>query len=76
MSVPTNTYACADGYVYVAMILDSHWRKLCDLMGRPELGTPPGLATNAERMVNRDEANGAVQDWCADRSVDEVLRVC
>lgn len=73
VSVPTNTFACADGWVYLAMILDSHWRKLTALVGRPELGTAAGLATNAERVANRERANAVVAGWCADRPVAEVL---
>ncbi len=72
-SVPTAAYPCADGIAYIAMVLDSHWRTLCEVMGRPELGTAPGFATNLERVASRDEVNAVVATWCADRPVDEVV---
>jgi formyl-CoA transferase len=73
VSVPTSTFACTDGYVYVAMILDSHWRALCDLMGRPELGVAPGFATNNERVANREQVNAAVAGFCATGRVEDIL---
>lgn len=73
VSTPTNTYLCMDGYVYVAIILDSHWRKLCELMGRPELAEAPGFATNVARLESRDAVNAAVSAYCADRQVAAVV---
>ncbi len=73
VSVPCDTYACKDGYVYIAVALDSHWRRILDIMGRPELADAPGLATNAERIENRDAANAPVIEWCRDRTVHDVL---
>jgi formyl-CoA transferase len=68
VSVPTNSYACTDGHVFIAMILDSHWRRLVDIMGCPELGEAPGYATNNERLERRDEVDGLLADWCRNRS--------
>ena len=47
------------------MALDVHWAKLCEVMGRSDLASAPGFATNAERVVNRDAVNQAVGAWCA-----------
>ncbi|MPY91708.1 MAG: CoA transferase [Acidimicrobiia bacterium] len=73
VSVPCDTYECADGYVYIAVALDSHWRRMAQIMGRPELAEAPGLATNAERIEHRDEANAPIIEWCRKRPVEEVL---
>ncbi|MCC6434611.1 MAG: CoA transferase [Acidimicrobiales bacterium] len=72
-SSPTNSYACTDGHLYLAIILDRHWRTLCQLMGRPELAEAPGFATNLERVANRDAVNEAVASWCATGTVAERL---
>ena len=73
-SVPCNAYQCADGgYVYIAIALDAHWRKLSAVMGRPELGTHPELATNDARIANREEADATVSDWCRTKTRDEVM---
>ena len=75
-NVPCNTYECSDGrYVYLAIALDSHWRKLTGAMDQPDLGTAPGLATNAQRLENRALCDRIVAEWCLGRSRDEVLRI-
>ena len=38
-AVPVNTFACSDGHVYLAVVLDAHWAPLCEVMGRDDLGT-------------------------------------
>ncbi|MFT7599897.1 MAG: formyl-CoA transferase [Acidimicrobiales bacterium] len=73
VSVPTNNYQCTDGYVYIALILDGHWRKLANQLGHPELAEAPGYATNNERIENRDAVDGLVAEWCSSRSSAEVL---
>ncbi len=69
ITCPVNTYTCADGYLYLAIALDAHWVKLCEAMGRPELISAPGFATNTARCDNRDAVNAAVSDWCISQPV-------
>lgn len=71
---PTNSYVCSDGkQVYLGLVLDTHWQKLCALIGRTDLALAEGYATNLERITNRDEVDGLVASWCRERSADEVL---
>jgi formyl-CoA transferase len=70
---PANTYRCKDGHVYVVAALDRHWRVLADTIGRPDLATAPGFATNDERRANRDGVNEAIGAWCAPLPVAEVV---
>lgn len=72
-SVPTNSYACSDGYVYIAVILDRHWQALARLMGRPELGTTEGYRTNLERVGNRLRINAIVAEWFSARTVSDAM---
>jgi formyl-CoA transferase len=72
---PVNTYACGDGHVFLAIALDSHWAKLCDVIGRPDLAAAPGFATNPQRVANRVAVNAVVSDWCATRPAAEVDRL-
>ncbi len=69
-SCPTNSYACQDGHLYLAMILDRHWQVLCGLMNRQDLAHAPGYATNLERLANRDAVNQVVARWCAEADVE------
>jgi len=72
--VPCDAYACADGHVYIAVALDKHWRLLAEAVGKPELARAPGYARNDDRVANRHEVNAVVAQWCAVRSVQEVVR--
>ena len=72
LPISVNTFTCQGGHVYLAVALDPHWAKLCEVIGRPELATAPGYATNAERVVNREAVNAAVAGWCAAHPVDDV----
>jgi formyl-CoA transferase len=64
VTCPVNVFECRDGYIFLAVALDSHWVALCDVMGRPQLATAPGFATNAARVLNRDAVNEVVAGWC------------
>jgi len=72
---PTNVFEAADGYVFIALILDPHWVNLCRVVERPEAGTAPHLATNERRCENRDEVNGIVSAWTVTRSSAEVVEI-
>ena len=71
---PTNSYRCSDNrHVYLGLLLDTHWQKLCALIERPDLAHAPRHATNLERVENRDAVDALVADWCAARPSEQVL---
>ncbi len=70
---PANAYRCRDGLVYLVAALDRQWRVLAGLVGRPELATARGYATNRERLSNRDTVDAVLAGWCAGRTVAEVV---
>ena len=72
-AVPVNSYACADGYIYLAIVLDAHWSILCEVMGCPELGGAPGFQTIRERTANRVAVNDVVARWFATQTVAAAL---
>ena len=72
--VPGNAYQCVDGrYVYAGALLDRHWSRLCELMGRPELAEAPGYADNSQRIANREVIDSLVAAWCSTRDSAEVV---
>jgi formyl-CoA transferase len=71
--VPSNTYACADGSLYLSVALNKHWRILTEVLGQPELAVAAGYRTNPERLANREEINQIVAKWCLERTVDEAV---
>lgn len=75
LCAPTNFYPCRDGYVMAGVLLDSHWRRLTRLIGRPELAEAEGYRTNAERVARRDEVDGLLRDWCAERTRREIVEI-
>jgi len=68
-----NLFACKDGEVVMLVILDSHWARLCRLMGREDLLDDPRCVDGATRSANCDFVEGVVADWVKDKTVDEVL---
>jgi formyl-CoA transferase len=71
---PTNAYKCKDGsYAIVAGNGDSIFRRLMQVIGRPDLGADPALQDNAGRVARVEEIDGAIGEWTARHTVTEVL---
>lgn len=51
--VPYQTFAVANGYVMIAVGNNSQYRKLCEVLGHPQLGTDARFATNEDRVRER-----------------------
>lgn len=71
-SMPTSAFAASDGHLNVAAAGDAMWRRLCEVVGRPDLADAPGFATDRERARNREAlrrelaavfATASVADW-------------
>ena len=72
MSVPWNSFRCADGWVIICAGNHPNWVRLCEMIGRPELVADPRFATQDGRIAHVDEIEAAVVAWMRDRSVAEV----
>ena len=51
--VPYDVFPVADGDVIIATGNDGQYRKLCDVLGVPELGRDARFATSKDRVLNR-----------------------
>ena len=71
IAAPANCYRCRDGLVAAGVLIDSHWKLLARLIGRPELAEDPAYATTAPRLARRETVDALLRDWLADRSVAE-----
>ncbi len=69
MATPVNEFRCADGNVFIGLLLDSHWTVLAKLMGHEDISQ---LALHA-RLARREELNGIVGAWCAEHTVEFVV---
>ena len=51
--VPYEVFPVADGHIIIAVGNDGQFRRLCEVLGRAEMGTNPDYATNPARVENR-----------------------
>jgi CoA:oxalate CoA-transferase len=72
MSVPWNSFRCADGWVIICAGNHPNWVRLCEMIGRPELVTEPRYRTQEDRIACVDEIEAEITAWTRDRRVDEV----
>ncbi|MCZ6782951.1 MAG: CoA transferase [Proteobacteria bacterium] len=72
-AAPARIFPCKDGHVYLGVLLDSHWKALAEVMGRPDLAEDPEYAITTNRVGHRDEVNEIVAVWCAERPVAQVI---
>ena len=75
VAAPCNTYRCNDGDVFIALILDSHWAALANLMGRDDLVDDEELTSNKGRVARRDDINQALSAWFGEHTVEESVRL-
>jgi formyl-CoA transferase/CoA:oxalate CoA-transferase len=73
--VPYQPFATADGYLILAVGNDRLWQRFCEVAGRSELGTEPGYATSADRVVNRDAVIAVVAEIMRGRTTADWMGV-
>ena len=76
MCAPWNAYHATDGWVLICSANDEQWRRLCGVMGRPELGAEGDLVTLAGRLKHLETTDAVVQAWAGTKSVDEAVAAC
>ena len=74
-SVPSDTYKAVDGWLVIAGNSDAIYRRLCGIIGRPDMAADPRLATNAGRLEHRAEVDGAIAAWVATMSAAEAEKI-
>ncbi|ARJ67900.1 CoA-transferase [Magnetospirillum sp. ME-1] len=72
--VPYQAFATKDGHIILAVGNDGQFRRFCDSAGRPDLGTDPRYATNAERVRNRAELVPLLESLLAARPSAEWIK--
>ncbi|MFF3742215.1 CaiB/BaiF CoA transferase family protein [Streptomyces sp. NPDC002566] len=72
---PYDAYPTADGgRVLLSVQNDREWRRLAEqVIGRPELGSDPRYATNAERVARRERTDALVAGALGVLDTDEAL---
>ncbi len=59
--VPYQIFNASDGFVVIGCLTETHWRRLCNLLGRPELIEDPRFHRNIDRVKHRDEVVSIVE---------------
>src|SRR6056297_1788462 len=59
---PYQVFDCLDGYVIIATGNDRQYRRLCELLGRPDLAEAPDYRSNADRVANRERLSALLTE--------------
>ena len=69
--VPFQAFMAKDGWLVVGCAKEKFWRRLTDVMGRPDLAADPRFATFADRGRHRDDLLPVLDAIFATRTVAE-----
>lgn len=64
-SIPTGVYQARDGYMNIAVFGSKIWERFCNTLGAPEWVADPRFHDKAQRSVNRDALNAAINQRLA-----------
>ena len=67
------TSTLQDGYVYTGVLLDSHWKVLARVMGKPEAADDPRYSQLLSRLGHREDVDTMLAEWCAEHTRDEII---
>jgi formyl-CoA transferase len=70
---PSNLYRSRDGtWMVIAANRDNLFRRLCDVMGRPELADDERYATHTARGERQEELDDLIAAWAAEHDAAEL----
>lgn len=75
-TAPYNVYETSDGWIAIFSVTDAQWKRLCNVMGKPELaeeGSP--FYTVGDRVRNIDEVDAVVESWTKTKKRDEAVEI-
>ena len=78
---PVGIYPCKGGgpndycYIYTSRGNPEHWKRLAQLIGRPELADHPGYSTIDARIEREAEIDEMISAWTRQHSKQDVMRM-
>ena len=72
--VPYESFHASDGEFVIAGGNDEIWRRLCRVIGRPELAEDPRYCTNKERVTRYDDVRAELDGALVKRTREEWVR--
>ncbi|ADG12462.1 CoA transferase [Caulobacter segnis] len=71
---PSNVYPTKSGeLVLIGANQDTLFKRLCDLMGRPDLAEDPRYRDHAARGAHQAELDARIAAWTADQDIEDLL---
>jgi len=74
--VPYAVFGCSDGWIIIATGNDGQYRRLCGLLGLPELAEAAEYLTNADRIANRTALTEALSAATGRWTKADLLAAC
>ncbi len=74
-AAPAAVFSAKDGSMYLGVLLDTHWKVLAGVLGRPDLADDAEHATIPGRLARRAAVNALVSDWAEQRTVAEITGI-
>jgi crotonobetainyl-CoA:carnitine CoA-transferase CaiB-like acyl-CoA transferase len=71
---PLDFFECRDGWIFVCCVEEHQWKSLVELMGNPDWANLELFETRLTRAENWDALKVMMQEWIAERSVDDLYR--
>lgn len=72
---PGGAYKCLDGYVVFLALGEKAWLKLTSIMEKEDLREDERFKTNVDRVENYKVLDQIVDEWTANKKVDEVVQL-
>jgi crotonobetainyl-CoA:carnitine CoA-transferase CaiB-like acyl-CoA transferase len=73
---PYAVFDCADGWIILATGNDAQYRRLCSLLGLPDLAEAADYLTNADRVANRQALTARLTEATRRFSRADLLALC
>ena len=76
VTVPGGHFPCKGGnYLIMTVSGDKLWEEFCKKIGRADMISDPRFQGQPSRLKYQDEIHKVVEDWAAERTVEECLEI-
>jgi CoA:oxalate CoA-transferase len=73
ISVPFGTFRAKDGFFVLGILNDNLFHRFLEIIGQQDLITDPRVAGDDARSANEPLVRQMIEQWAADKSVEQVL---
>ncbi|MBS0243972.1 MAG: CoA transferase, partial [Proteobacteria bacterium] len=79
-NAPCEVFKCSPGghndyvFIYTSRATNSHWERLCEVIGREDMKADPRLKTPQERAKHAAEINAQIEMWTSKHSKHDAMQ--